>query len=180
LTAAADLWQIEPVANLAREAVDFGFRTAYKTAHRMLRAYWGIRNPHTHGALIAVWHDGQILLVKNSYRRDYTLPGGYVRPDETPEQGAARELREEVGVSVSPSDLRLAYSNTKPYENRRDHVTICEVELDHAIEFEVDNREVVWAGFRRPDEVLALPIVPHLREYLQAVKESADTEIERT
>ena len=167
------------MANLAREAVDFGFRTAYKTAHRMLRAYWGIGNPHTHGALIAVWHDGQILLVKNSYRREYTLPGGYVRPDETPEQGAARELREEVGVEVSPSDLRLAYSQTKPYENRRDHVTICEVQLDHPIAFKVDNREVVWAGFRRPDEVLALPIVPHLREYLQAVKES-DGARERT
>ena len=110
--------------------------------------------------------------MKNSYRRDYTLPGGYVRPDETPEQGAARELREEVGVEVSPSDLRLAYSETKLYENRQDHVTICEVQLDAPIEFEVDNREVVWAGFRRPDEVMSLPIVPHLREYLEAVRES--------
>ena len=160
--------------NPAREAVDFGFRTAYKTAHRMLRAYWGIRNPHTHGALIAAWYDDQILLVKNSYRKDYTLPGGYVRSGESPEQGAARELREEVGVDVSPSDLRLAYSDTKPYENRRDHVTICEVMLDKPIELEVDNREVVWAGFRRPDEVLSLPIVPHLREYLTAVQESTD------
>lgn len=157
--------------SIAREAVDLGFRTAYKTAHRMLRAYWGLRNPHTHGALIAAWYDGQLLLVKNSYRRDYTLPGGYVRPDETPEQGAARELREEVGAEVSPSDLRLAYSDTKLYENRRDHVTICEVQLDQPIELEVDNREVVWAGFRRPDEVLSLPIVPHLREYLLAVRD---------
>ncbi|MCR9164575.1 MAG: NUDIX hydrolase [Nannocystaceae bacterium] len=154
--------------NFAREAVDFGFRTAYKTAHRMLRAYWGIRKPHTHGSLIAVWHDGRLLLVKNSYRREYTLPGGYVRANESPEEAAARELREEVGADVSPSDLELVYSDTKPYENRRDHVTICEVTLDTPIEFEVDNREVIWAGFRRPDEVLALPIVPHLREYLAA------------
>ncbi|MGH1345112.1 MAG: NUDIX hydrolase [Nannocystales bacterium] len=157
--------------NLAREAVDFGFRTAYKTAHRMLRAYWGIRNPQTHGALIAAWYDGQILLVKNSYRAEYTLPGGYVRAGETPEQGAARELREEVGVDVSPADLSLAYEDTKPYENRRDHVTICEVKLERPIELAVDNREVVWAGFRRRDEVLSLPIVPHLREYLTASQE---------
>ncbi len=138
----------------------------------MLRAYWGIRNPQTHGALIAAWYDGQILLVKNSYRKEYTLPGGYVRPGESPEQGAARELREEVGVDVSASDLSLAYSDTKPYENRRDHVTICEITLEDPIELAVDNREVVWAGFRRPDEVLSLPIVPHLREYLTAIKES--------
>ncbi len=157
---------------MGREAVDLGFRTAYKAAHRVLRAYWGLRNPQTHGALIAAWYQGQILLVKNSYRRDYTLPGGYVRPGESPEEGAARELREEVGVEVSASDLRLAYSETKPYENRRDHVTICEVQLDEPITVTVDNREVVWAGFRRPDEVLALPIVPHLRDYLKAVRES--------
>ncbi len=159
--------------NLAREAVDFGFRTAYKTAHRMLRAYWGVRNPRTHGALIAAWYDDQILLVKNSYRNEYTLPGGYVRSGETPEQGAARELREEVGVDVSPSELSLAYEDTKPYENRRDHVTICEVKLDRPIELAVDNREVVWAGFRRPDEVLSLPIVPHLRDYLTAARDSS-------
>lgn len=168
MTGASSLWQIQSVPNFAREAVDFGFRTAYKTAHRMLRAYWGIRKPHTHGSLIAVWHDGRLLLVKNSYRREYTLPGGYVRANESPEEAAARELREEVGADVSPSDLELVYSDTKPYENRRDHVTICEVTLDTPIEFEVDNREVIWAGFRRPDEVLALPIVPHLREYLAA------------
>ena len=166
--------------NLARETVDFGVRCAYKAAHRMLRAYWGIRNPHTHGALIAAWYDDQILLVKNSYRNEYTLPGGYVRSGESPEQGAARELREEVGVDVFPSELRLAYSDTKRYENRRDHVTICEVMLKRRIKLKVDNREVVWAGFRRPDEVLSLPIVPHLREYLRAVQESSDAAIERT
>lgn len=139
----------------------------------MLRAYWGIRNPHTHGALIAAWYEGQILLVKNSYRNEYTLPGGYVRSGETPEQGAARELREEVGVDVLPSDLRLAYSDTKPYENRRDHVSICEIMLEQPIDLDVDNREVVWAGFRRPDEVLSLPIVPHLRDYLTTVRDIA-------
>ncbi|MEM6297024.1 MAG: NUDIX domain-containing protein [Myxococcota bacterium] len=164
------------VRDLGTEAVDLGFRTAYRTAHRMLRAYWSVRKPQTHGALIAAWFDGQILIVKNSYRREYTLPGGYVRSGESPEQGAARELREEVGVQVSPSDLRLAYSDTKLYENRRDHVTICEVQLEHAIELAVDNREVVWAGFRRPSEVIALPIVPHLREYLRAVLESDEFE----
>ncbi len=138
----------------------------------MLRAYWGIRKPHTHGALVAAWHEGQLLIVKNSYRRQYTLPGGYVRAHESPQEGAARELREEVGVVLEPDVLRLAYSDTKPFENRRDHVTIVEAQLEQRVTLQADNREIVWAGFRRPDEVLALPIVPHLREYLRAVAES--------
>ena len=64
-------------------AVDLGFRTAYKVAHRMLRAYWSVRKPNTHGALVAVWHDGKIMIIKNSYRHHYTLPGGYVRSGES-------------------------------------------------------------------------------------------------
>ena len=113
--------------------IDLGFRTAYKVAHRMLRAYWSVRKPSTHGALVAVWHDGKLLLVKNSYRRHYTLPGGYVRPSETASQAAQRELLEEVRLRVPLERLR----------------------------------EVVWAGFESPQQVLRRPIVPHLEEYLR-------------
>lgn len=147
--------------------VDLGFRTAYKVAHRMLRAYWSVRRPSTHGALVAVWHDGKLLLVKNSYRRHYTLPGGYVRPSESAAQAAQRELLEEVRLRVPLERLREVYSRVHPFENRQDKVTIVEVEVDEPPRFDVDNREVVWAGFESPQQVLRRPIVPHLEEYLR-------------
>jgi 8-oxo-dGTP diphosphatase len=145
--------------------IDLGFRTAYKVAHRMLRAYWRVRRPSTHGALVAVWHQGRLLLVKNSYRRHYTLPGGYVRPHETAAAAAQRELLEEVRLRVPLEQLREVYSRTHPFENRQDKVTIVEVEVDEPPRFDVDNREVVWAGFETPAQVLRRPIVPHLAEY---------------
>ena len=148
------------------QPVELGFQTAFKVAHRMLRAYWFVRRPQTHGALVAVWHQGQLLLVKNSYRRHYTLPGGYIRDGETPVQAAARELGEEVGIHVPPEAVRQAMSAIKEFENRHDHVTLCEVELDERPTVQVDNREVVWAGFLSPQEILAKPIVPHLVQYL--------------
>jgi 8-oxo-dGTP diphosphatase len=150
-----------------RGVVDFGFRTAYRVAHRMLRTYWAVRKPHTQGALVAVWSDGEVLVVKNSYRRQYTLPGGYVREGETVEQAGARELAEECGVSVPVERVQLAYRGTKAFEHREDEVTIVEVEIAERPAVRVDNREVVWAGFRAPSTVLAMPIVPHLREYLE-------------
>lgn len=148
--------------------VDLGFQTAFKVAHRMLRAWWRVRRPHTRGALVAVWHDGEILLVKNSYRREYTLPGGYVRSGEAVEVAAARELAEECGIAVHPSQVRQAYTGIHRYENRNDEVTILEVTVERRPELDVDHREVVWAGFKGPDDALVLPIVPHLREYLRA------------
>ena len=134
----------------------------------MLRAWWSVRRPHTHGALVALWHDGELLMVKNSYRREYTLPGGYVKTGESVAEAAARELAEECEIRVDPAAIRIAYVGVHRYENRIDDVTIAEVTVDLRPTFAVDHREVIWAGFVPPKEALALPIVPHLRDYLSA------------
>lgn len=147
-------------------AVDLGFRTAYRVAHRMLRAYWAVRRPNTHGALVAVWHEGKLLLIKNSYRFHYSLPGGYVRSGESASAAARRELIEEVDLRVPVERLSEVYSRTHSFENRHDKVTIVEIEVDEKPTFDVDNREVVWAGFETPEQILRRPIVPHLEEYL--------------
>lgn len=39
--------------------------------------------------------------------REWMLPGGHPEVDEQPEEGAARELREETGLRVDPTDLSL-------------------------------------------------------------------------
>ena len=67
-----------------------------------LRLYWlaallyeGWRRlvrPHTHGALVAIWCEGELLLVETSYRRSWSLPGGGIEQCETARQPLAREL----------------------------------------------------------------------------------------
>ncbi|HEX2734421.1 MAG TPA: NUDIX hydrolase [Polyangiaceae bacterium] len=154
--------------------LDSAFQAAYWVAHRMLRAYWFVRNPETSGALVALWNDGEVLVVKNSYRNQYTLPGGYVHPGESPERAGARELREEVGIECDPKDLSLVYEGQHPFEFRRDALVILETKSSARPTPKVDNREVVWAGFKSPKELLKMSIVPHLREYLKgSVPENA-------
>ena len=132
----------------------------YRVAHFLLRSYWFVRRPSTSGALCALWHDGKILLVKNSYRVPHTLPGGYVRPREDPRVAAARELREEVGVRIDPERLEHVYHGEKRFEFRSDTLDIYEAELDEAPKLRIDNIEVVWAGFKTPAEARAMQIVP--------------------
>jgi 8-oxo-dGTP diphosphatase len=146
--------------------IDLAFQVAYKVAHRLLRVYWTVRRPHKGGILIAVWNAGQILIVKNTYRKQHTLPGGYPRSGETPSMTAARELAEECGVNVRPEDIRQVYQGEYLFEGRRDDVTIVEVELDTRPSIHVDHREVSASWFASPADVLGLLIVPHLREYL--------------
>ncbi len=150
-----------------RDMVDLGIRTAYRVAHRILPMYWAVRRPHTRGALVALWHDGDLLLVKNSYRFEFTLPGGYIRGGESVQEAGSRELREECGITIPISEIHLVYSATKQFEHRDDEVNIVEVELETRPQIAIDNREVVWAGFTSPTSALSLPIVPHLREFLQ-------------
>ena len=115
---------------------------------------------------MAVWHQGRVLLVKNSYRAQLTFPGGYIRPREDRRTAAARELREEVGINVQPKRLVHAYHGTHVFEHRLDTLDIYELEVDSEPNVQVDNREVVRAEFLTPNEALGLLIVPHLDEYL--------------
>ena len=141
-------------------------RSVYRAAHWGLRLLWLIRKPETAGALVAVWYDGRVLLVKNSYRAQMTLPGGYVRAREDRRTTAARELREEVGINVQPMRLVHAYHGTHLFEHRQDTLDIYELEVDTAPNVRVDDREVVLAEFVPPEKALEMPIVPHLQEYL--------------
>lgn len=44
--------------------------------------------------------DGALLLVRQSYRQRWGVPGGLLKRGETPEDAARREVREEVGLDV--------------------------------------------------------------------------------
>jgi 8-oxo-dGTP diphosphatase len=56
------------------------------------------------GALISD-PGGRVLLVKASYRDDWTLPGGVCEQGEPPHAGCAREVAEELGLDRPPGPL---------------------------------------------------------------------------
>jgi 8-oxo-dGTP diphosphatase len=48
---------------------------------------------------------GEVLLVKPNYRELWSLPGGIIEDGETPEEGCAREVREEIGLDLVAGPL---------------------------------------------------------------------------
>jgi 8-oxo-dGTP pyrophosphatase MutT (NUDIX family) len=133
----------------------------------MMRVYWGVLHPTTHGALVALWYQGQILLVQNSYVRYRSLPGGYVQRNETGRDAAVRELKEETGFEARPHELRLALDQWHEWEGKREHIEIFELDLKEPISIQVDNREVVEAGFVPAERALELELFPPLRQVIQ-------------
>jgi 8-oxo-dGTP pyrophosphatase MutT (NUDIX family) len=147
--------------------IDLGYRLAYRSAYRMARLYWGALHPTTHGSLLAVWSQGELLLVRNSYVPYYSLPGGYVRPGENGQLAALRELHEELGLRVAPGQVRLALDLRHDWEGKREHVEIHEVDVDERPYVRVDNREVVAAEFHPPERALTLNLFPPIRKVVE-------------
>jgi ADP-ribose pyrophosphatase YjhB (NUDIX family) len=147
--------------------VDRGFQVAYRCAYQLMRGYWGVRHPKTHGALVVIRNGGEVLLVRNSYVPYYSLPGGYVRRHETALQAALRELAEEVGVSAASDALQLVHDETHDWEGKRDHVEIFALDIATRPRVAVDHREVIEASWWPPERALTLDLFPPLRHVLE-------------
>ncbi len=102
-------------------------------------------------AVVAVWHDDKLLVIKHSYKQGDALPGGTIGLGETPVEAAARELYEEVGISARPDELtprrlwRHQKGNTWLFEYRPSSLPLVVP----------DQREVVAAQFVRRNQLPA-------------------------
>jgi len=143
------------------------YRVLYRLAYRLARVYWAIYHPRTHGALVAIWHGGEILLVRNSYTPYYSLPGGYVRKRESAAEAARRELEEEVGVRAGAPELSPALVVEHLFEGKRDRVEIFELWSQLRPRIRVDAREVVEARFFPPLDALSLRLFPPVRQVIE-------------
>ena len=66
--------------------------------------------PRVGGAALITDRDSKILLVRHAYgRRNWELPGGNIENGESPVEGTVREVLEETGLSVTPTDLTGIY-----------------------------------------------------------------------
>jgi ADP-ribose pyrophosphatase YjhB (NUDIX family) len=146
--------------------VDAAIRLALRLAYPLARLWWRVRRPPHVGALVALWHEDRLLLVRPSYRGSWSLPGGGVRDGETPEAAARREVAEELGLEFELGPLRLAYLHHDAWEGRPDTVHVFEAHIGSEPEIAVDHREIVAAEFVAPDRAVARRLPPHLRGYL--------------
>ncbi len=147
--------------------VDPFVRVAYRGAYNLALVWWFVRRPTTEGTLVGVWRGREVLLLQNSYRRDFSLPGGGQDPGESPAQTGSRELREEVGLSVAPSELREVFEARGTDEYKRDRCFFVELTVKSPPTLALDNREVVWAAFIDVDTVLQLPLPRIVRNYFE-------------
>lgn len=140
-----------------------------RVAYLGMRCWWALRRPIHQGTFVMAWHDGRVLLIRNSYQPLWSAPGGSVDRGERAAAAASRELAEEVGLQVVASDLRQVAVVTHRFNSKLDTVTVFELHSDSELRPAINNREVVEARWFAPGEALRLPLVPHVRTYLSGL-----------
>lgn len=148
--------------------IDYVWRVVLRLGFRLARAWWHLRRPRHEGALVAIYVGRALLLVKSSYRAEWNLPGGSVRPGETPDAAAQREMEEEIGLPSHPSHrLRPAGTVCGSWDGRRDQVHFFELHLDCMPELRLDNREIVAARLASPEELHGIALTEPVAAYLR-------------
>ena len=98
-------------------------KPALQILYRLRRAFLRLTKWKTRGVKVMVFNaEDELLLIRNSYGKHWlhVLPGGGIRRSETPQQAAAREVREEVGVTCERLAFRSVHRNHA--EGRRDTI----------------------------------------------------------
>lgn len=72
--------------------------------------YTTLPRKRVHVAVLVFNKNNELLILKPTYKDNWSLPGGVVEKDESPQAACARELNEETGLSVdNPVFLAVQY-----------------------------------------------------------------------
>ena len=94
-------------------------KRAIRLLYPLKRATLRLLRWKTRGVKVMLFNpQGELLLIRNSYGRShlFVLPGGGIRPFETPAAAAVREVREEVGIAaerVTPRSIHYSEAEGK-------------------------------------------------------------------
>lgn len=145
--------------------IDAAWRVILRLGFPVARAWWHLRRPNHEGALVAIYVGPALLLVKSSYRPQWGLPGGSIRPGETPAAAARREMEEEIGISSHA--LVPSGSVCGAWDGRKDRVHFFQLHLDAMPELRLDHREIVAARLASPEELPAIALTGAVAAYLR-------------
>jgi 8-oxo-dGTP diphosphatase len=143
---------------------NLAWRIAFRLGFPLARIWWRLVRPRHESAVVAVYVGSALLLVRQSYREGWHLPGGGMRRGETAEAAAQRELAEE--LSLAPAALRSAGVACEVWSGRRERIHIFELKLTELPTLELDNREITAAQLFSASELQQMVLIGPIAAYL--------------
>lgn len=112
---------------------------------------------------------GKVLLAKPTYKPGWEIPGGYLHPGETPREGAAREVKEELAITPPLGDLLVADWAPNAAEGDKLLFVFDGGRLPEAVreQISVDGKEISEYAYHHADEIDTL-LIPRLARRVHA------------
>jgi 8-oxo-dGTP pyrophosphatase MutT (NUDIX family) len=127
---------------------------------------------------------GRVLLVEPTYKDYWELPGGAVEADESPYDGAVREVTEELGIVVTPGRI-LVVDWVPPRADRTEGLIVVYdggmVEAGLAARIRLTGSELrswAWSTLPEADTRLSPLLARRVRAAVQAANDHATTYLE--
>lgn len=133
----------------------------------------------TSGAQVVVFNEdaSQVLLVKREDFRVWTIPGGRIETDETPEDAGYREVLEETGYSIRIE--RLVGEYWRPQLSKGGSLVfgfVGRAVSGDASRHDWESLAVEWFDV----DCLPQPTIPFARELLEDARANFNTPVKRT
>ena len=145
-----------------------GYKVLYTFLYQAHQVYCRIRHPEVFGSYVLCMHNARVLLIKNSYKRYWTLPCGGIASGETPTEAAIREAREEVGLELATEDLLLRAKIIFEGENQKDHIHLFACNLSTKPAISIDHKEVESYAWVSKEELSSYTILTPIKPYIEA------------
>ncbi len=128
------------------------------------------------GALVDAEH--RVLLAQRPQGKDmaglWEFPGGKVKESETPERALCREVREELNIEISPSDLTPLSFASHAYKTFHLLMPLYGCRVWRGTPEPKEGQTLVWAHLHQLHEFdmppADVPLVAALREYSEVLK----------
>ncbi|MBR1173119.1 NUDIX domain-containing protein [Bradyrhizobium sp. KB893862 SZCCT0404] len=105
--------------------------------------------------------DGRVLLVRKKATESFMQPGGKIETGEHPQAALRRELSEELGIDVDPSEMTYVGRYTAPAANEPGRLVdadIFRVVIAHSVTPAAEIEEILWLDPSSPGAVKLAPL----------------------
>ncbi|BCA04974.1 8-oxo-dGTP diphosphatase [Bradyrhizobium diazoefficiens] len=105
--------------------------------------------------------DGRVLLVRKKATESFMQPGGKIEIGEHPQDALRRELSEELGIDIDPSEMTYVGRYTAPAANepgRQVDAEVFRIDIAHPVAPGAEIEEILWLDPSTPGAVKLAPL----------------------
>lgn len=106
---------------------------------------------------VVIFFKNKILLIKNTYRKGWTFPGGGVKTNESCEEAAIREVSEEVAIHINKMKNH-GFFNSGTHKNNKTTVFSCKVKTANIKIDDLEVEKAIWVDIDKASRLQLLPV----------------------